>query len=460
MSTTMRLTDDAIRLALTPAPDVHAPTGLADQVRSAVAVVPQRRRSILGWSPSRRARLVLWLAIVGLFVLAVGGLLLLAGSRPPALPPSISTYHGGPERNGVMPGPGPTGPLRVEWETQVNGSIGTWSPAVVNGTVYVADESGEVTALSETTGRTIWSKNVGATINSGLTVAAGLIIVGDDIGVVHALPVDGGAERWHFSANSAVHSAAAVLDGVAYVGSTDGHLYAIDMEAGTSRWQRTVMTAGPIGRALAASVGRIFVGSGGATPNDGGTLQAYDATGSLTWSQRMEPGNTSTPSIADGRVFVSGGLDGTATGAHDLYAFDEATGNPVWPNPFRAPSGKTLLIGAVAGGLVFALGTDGTMDVLDAATGVVRWTVAIGSTQSPSAGVVGGAIYVTSDDRRIHAFDIATETELWPPFAIDGVPGSPAIVDGRIIVGTSFGEVISVIGGGDPPGPGGSGSSR
>jgi outer membrane protein assembly factor BamB len=92
----------------------------------------------------------------------------------------------------------------------------------------------------------------------------------------------------------------------------------------------------------------------------------------------------------------------------------------------------------------------GTMYVLDAATGGLRWTAPIGSTQSPSAGVVGGAIYVTSDDRKIHAFDIATQAELWPPFAVGGTPGSPAIVDGRIIVGTSFGEVISMAGGGAP----------
>ena len=459
MSTTMRLTDDAIRLALTPASDVHAPTGLADQVRLAVAVVPQRRRSILGWTPSRRARLVLWRAIVGLLVLAVGGLLLLAGSRPPALPPSISTYHGGPERNGVMPGPGPVGSPRVEWTYQLDGKIATWSPVVVDGVVFVADQSGSVTALAEATGALIWHQPVGASINSGVSVAGGLVIVGDDAGVVHRLDTRSGEDRRRFVAGSPVHSAAATIGSVAYVASADGRLYALDVATGSPIWPAPVITAGPISRALAASAGRIFVGSGGATPNDGGTLQAYDAAGSLTWSQRLEPGNTSTPSIADGRVFVTGGLDGTATGAHDLYAFDAATGNPVWPNPFRAPSGKILLIGAVAGGLVFAQGTDGFMYAVDAVTGVVRWTVAIGSTQSPSAGVVGGAIYVTSDDRKIHAFDIATQVELWPPFAIDGVPGSPAIVDGRIIVGTSFGEVISVIGGG-PPGPGGSGSGR
>jgi outer membrane protein assembly factor BamB len=146
-------------------------------------------------------------------------------------------------------------------------------------------------------------------------------------------------------------------------------------------------------------------------------------------------------------VFVTGGLDPTASGAHDLYAFDAATGAAAWP-PFRAPTGTTLLIGAVAGGRVFALGDDGTMYVMDAVTGRELWRAAVGSTQSPSAGIVGGTIYVTSDDRTIHAVDIGGRAPLgggWP-ITVPGVPGSPAIIDGRILVGTSLGEVVSIAG--------------
>lgn len=455
MSTTMRLTDDAIRLALTPAIDVHAPAGLADGIHSAIGATPQRRRSILGWAPSRRTRVVLRLAVVGLLVLALVGLLLLVGSkRRPASSPTTDTYHGGPERTGIMPGPAPSGDPGQEWDVTVNGSIGAWSPVVVDGVVYVADQSGSVTAIGETTGTELWQVNVGASINSGITVASGLLIVGDDAGMIHALDIKTGGDRWHFLASGAVHSAAAVVDGVAYIGTADGHFYALDVLNGAPRWPAPGMTAGSIGRAIAASGGLVYVGSGGATPSDPGTLQAYDAaTGVRRWEQPLEPGNTSTPSVADGRVFVTGGLDATATGAHDLYVFDAATGTPSWPDPFRAPSGKTLLIGAVANGLVFAECTDGTMYVVDAATGREVWRADINSSLSPSAGVAGGTIYVTSDDKKIHAFDIASHLEFtgsWP-IAVPGVPGSPVIVDGRIIVGTSFGEVVSITGTSSPP---------
>ena len=444
----MRLTDDAIRAALTLPAAVRAPAGLAEQVHAAVAATPQRRRSILGWAPSRPQRLVLRLLLVGLALLALGAILLFVGSqRPPPVPPTTSTYHGGPGRSGVMPGPGVTGVPRIEWHHQVKGPMGAWSPVVVDGTVFVADEGGYVTALDEPTGSQRWQQPVGAAINGGITVDSGLVIVGDDAGVVHALTVADGHEAWRATASAPVHSAAVVIDGVAWVGTTDGHLVALDVLTGRP-YGDPILTRGPVSRALAAAGGLVYVGSAGATPRDGGTLQAYDAaTATLRWAAPLEPGDTSTPSVADGLVFVTGGLDQTATGAHDLYAFDAATGAAVWP-PFRAPTGTTLLIGAVAGGRVFALGDDRTMYVVDAPTGREIWRAAVGSTQSSSAGIAGGSIYVTSDDRAIHAFDIAGRAPLgggWP-IAVPGVPGSPVIIDGRILVGTSFGEVVSISG--------------
>lgn len=454
MSTPMRLTDDAIRLALTPAPDIQAPAGLADGIRMAVAATSQRRRSVLGFAPSPRTRIALRLAFVGLLVFALVGLLLFVGSKhAPTSLPTTNTYHGGPERNGVMPGPGPTGVPSVEWHYDLlQGSIGAWSPAVVDGVVFVADQGGFVSAIDERTGTELWQVGVGAPINSGVTVASGLVIVGDDAGVIHALDVTSGGERWHYQASSTVHSAAAIVDGVAWIGSLDGALYALDVQTGAPHWREPVITAGPINRAIAASGGLIYVGSGGAAPGDLATLQAYDAsTGLLRWAKTLEPGNTSTPSVSDGRVFVTGGLDTTSTLSQDLYAFDASTGEAPWP-PFHAPTGKTLLIGAVADGLVFAESTDGTMYVVDAVTGSLDWIAEIHSSQAPSAGVVGGTIYVTSDDRKIHAFDIASHQEWggsWP-FAVDGAPGSPTIVDGRIIVGTSYGQVISITGAGSP----------
>jgi outer membrane protein assembly factor BamB len=141
--------------------------------------------------------------------------------------------------------------------------------------------------------------------------------------------------------------------------------------------------------------------------------------------------------------YVTGGLDTPAAVRHELYAFDAKAGDPVWPAPFSSPSGKYLLLAAVADGRVFAAGVDGNLYVLDAAHGTVTWTAPIHSSLSPNAGISGGILFVTSDDRAIHAIDIESHLELWV-IPVTGTPGAPAIVDGRIIVTTSLGSVISL----------------
>jgi outer membrane protein assembly factor BamB len=455
MSGTMRLTDDAIRAALTPAAAVHAPAGLAAAIRAGTMSTPQRRPGMAGWAPTGGARLALRLAVVGLLLLGAVAAVLIAGSRrtaPPALP-TTTTYHGGPARTGVMPGPGPAGDPRIEWNVALNGPVGPWSPAVAGGVVYIGDQGGFVAAFDEATGSPVWPPHgLGSPINSGVSVADGVLLLGDDDGVIHALDAATGAERWSYRTSGPVHSSGAVVDSVAYFGSLDGHLYALDVATGQLRWPVAVATAGPISRAIAVADGNVYAGSGGLATADAGTLGAYDAaTGALRWSVALEPGNTSTPTVADGRVFVTGGLDATTATAHALYEFDISTGRTSWAAPFVAPTGKTLLIGAVAGGMVFAESTDGTLYTVDAATGALAWTARIQATQSPNAGVVGGVLYVTSDDRKIHAIDIATHVELWA-IAVAGAPSSPAIVDGRIIVGTTLGRLVSIAGSSPPAG--------
>jgi len=160
MNGTMHLSDDAIRTALTPASAMQAPVGLADTIRAAIDETPQRRAGVLGWVPSPRTRLLMQLVAVGLLLVALVLGALLVGSRLIG-PPSVTTYHGGPERTGVMPGPGPNGiPVQI-WEFEGTGSFAGWSPAVVDGTVYVGDQGGAVTALDEATGVLRWQARLG-----------------------------------------------------------------------------------------------------------------------------------------------------------------------------------------------------------------------------------------------------------------------------------------------------------
>jgi outer membrane protein assembly factor BamB len=449
MSEIVRLTDDAIRAALSLPSDLRAPNDLADGIMVAVAATPQRGASWLGWRPTRRQRFILRMSLViALLALAATAVLLLIGSRlvPPTTPPTTSTYHGGPARDGVMPGPAPSGTPRIAWAVDAKGPFGSWSPVVSSaGLVYAGDQNGFVTALDEATGGLRWQRSLGAPDNGGLTLTNGLIIAGDDAGIVHALDAVTGTERWNYRALGPVHSAAIASNGLVIEASLGGELVALDAVTGKLVWSKP--SAGPVSRTIAEVGDTIFTGSGGATPSGPGTLAAWDsATGEPRWAASLDPGNTTTVTVSDGRVFVGEGLDLSPASVHHVEAFDAKTGARSWATPFAAPTGKILLIGAAAGGSVYVTAIDGNMYVLDAASGRIAWQASIGSNQSPNGAMVDGVLFISSDDRRIHAFDIASHAAIWQ-VPVKGVPGAPAIVDGQIFVETSVGQIVRLVGG-------------
>ncbi len=439
------LTDDTIRSGLTPPAAVRAPRDLGDTIAAAVAVTPQRRSWRLLGAPSPAVRR--WLRVaVALGLLAVlAAVLVLMGAQPRSAA-VVSTYRGGTERNGVMPGPAPVGEPLEEQHAGVKGPIGSWSPVIVDGAVIVGDESGYVTALDLPTLSVRWQTSLGAPINVGLSLAGDLVVAGDDAGTVHALDVATGNERWRYQALGPVHSSQAVVDGVIYGASLGGDLFALDASTGAERWQ--VMAQGAISRSVAYADGLLYAGSGGATDADMGTLVAYDpADGTTRWSAQLAPGNTSTPTVTGGRAYVTDGLDVVTTRPHALHVLDAATGEPAWPGTFSIASGGMLLIDVVTDRAV-VLGTeDGELVALDPATGILLWQMSVGGALSPNGAVVGDELIASVGGQRLMAVDLATGDVLWT-FGTKGDPSAASVLDGRIVVGTTLGQVIT-IGGSD-----------
>ena len=105
-----------------------------------------------------------------------------------------------------------------------------------------------------------------------------------------------------------------VTDGEVYFGSTDGHLYAVDAATGKLLWRYETGGGGYSSPTVADGV--VYVGS---SSIDGHPYALDAATGKLLW--RYEAGGRvySSPTVADGVVYV-GSDDG------HLYALDAATG--------------------------------------------------------------------------------------------------------------------------------------
>jgi outer membrane protein assembly factor BamB len=431
--------DTLIRLALAPPPDAAAPAGLGDAIFGEVVATPQRRglvRLRLGWlpAPSPLAVTLGLLAILAL-ALAVAGLF-----RPPAAP-ILSTYHGGPDRTGVMPGPGPAGVGVSSWDVGRRGAVSFSSmPLPVGNRVFVADVGGFLAALDFETGALIWEEDSGSAIYGAPGVVDDIVVVGNDAGEVVAYRATTLDKVWtERLEDGPVRASLLGADGVIYVGTEGGSLFALAPADGHILW--SIPVGGPVTRSPAFADGLVFVGAAGV-----GLLAVDTATRSVRWTADLGSGEVGTPAVAGGRVYVARGIlaDGPP---HDLVALDTRDGRELWA--FASPVEEQVHVGAIAHGRVYAVSEDGNLYALDPATGKPLWTAIIGGRLTTLATVAGDTVYVSSEAGGVVALDRTSGTVLWRVKVI-GSPTMAAVVGGRAFVGTDLGRVVSIEGS-EPP---------
>ena len=430
-----------IRAALAPAPHVQAPPELGDEIYRALLETPQNRGGLWPFAPRRApAMAALWILLI-VSILATGLLFAIGVLEPRPTPPDIvSMYHGGPERTGAMPGPGPVGPVEIAWSVPRTGVIPfNIMPVVADDTVFVGDGNGTLSALDVRTGELRWEETIGSSVTASPLYADGLVVAGSQEGTIVALDAATGAERWRFDAGSRAGASLAAADGVLFAGTDDGILFGLDIATGARLWQ--VTAAGPLTRGPAFADGTLYLGVAG------GRFSAIDlATLDVLWAVELGSGELATPAVSSQTVYTATGL-ATPGVPHELVAMNIADGSRRWS--FAAPSNEPLFVSAVDNRMVYAGSEDFNLYALDATTGAVRWTFETGGIVGSLASLVDDVLYVPSADRFVYALDAATGVEIWR-VAIDGEPTIPVVISGRVIVGTSLGMVTAIVGSEEP----------
>jgi len=191
-------------------------------------------------------------------------------------------------------------------------------------------------------------------------------------GTVYAVDTARGEDVWQVDVGGQATEAPAVVDGDVYVGTGDEQLYALDATDGRTVWQAD-LSAGKDGHfGLTVADGTVFAG-------DEDRAFAVDAaSGDPEWEVADETGagQGSPPVVADG------------SGA--------------WSDPFRTDH-SGFSAPAVANGVVYILGDDGSVYLLDAATGRKIDRFGIGARGRSAPAVADGTLYVGSDDGTLHA---------------------------------------------------------
>ncbi len=89
------------------------------------------------------------------------------------------------------------------------------------------------------------------------------------------------------------------------------------------------------------------------------------------------------------------------------------------------------------------VGIDRDLVALDRRSGAVLWKAATGRKVDSSPLVIGGAVYVGSDDKHLYAFDARTGKALWSFKTGGRVSSPPTYGEGLILVGSNDGYLYA-----------------
>lgn len=353
-----------------------------------------------------------------------------------------------------------TGHFRLKWlsnNTDINVEdyyAPKSSPVIMNETVYIGDDSGEVHAFSLLNGTRLWSKKISNYtgeephdshgIHSTPCLVKGNVIIGTHEGYIYSLkgtdgevmwkygPIGGAitssvhyfanksTERFYFSGNdgvvyclgpdgseiwktplstSAIHSSVA-LDtnrGILCVGSNDYKIYALSMDSGAILWNFATNREVKASPTVDNATDRVYIGS-----FDGKMYCLDITTGQKIWDYKT-----------DDYIQSSAGLDTVHSrlifAGYDerIYCLNTTSGGEIWTykmsnkaisSPVIDPKNKFVIIGN-HDGFVLCLGEE---------RGNIKWTYPTGGRITSSVAVSGKYLVVSSSDGHLYCFEAFT----------------------------------------------------
>jgi outer membrane protein assembly factor BamB len=359
-----------------------------------------------------------------------------------------SSFRGSVE----TPGVGQTGPSdlsKAAWTFETGAAI-TSSPAVVDGKVFFGSNDKNLYCINAKDGIKVWSFPTKYMVLSSPAVSAGKVFTGADDGNIYALDAITGNQVWAtkiyetppkvlFMSTWQPRSSPLIVGNKLYVGALDGKVYCLNTGDGSKSWAYT--TGGPIGGSPAYSNGVIYI-----TSTDR-NLYALDATtGNLKWKVETHSATTDwtqvfnfgTPTVAEGKVFVGGGV--ADTDAIHFLALNVADGSTAWRIILPGSNTQPVSAPTYYKGVLY-LSEFMSASARNATTGELMWKQWLGHEIYSSAAVSndlrGAKVYIGCNTYSITCLD-ATTGKPTSLYTTNGpVESSPALWDGVLFV-TSF----------------------
>ncbi|MGO4378808.1 outer membrane protein assembly factor BamB [Pseudoduganella sp. RAF53_2] len=128
-------------------------------------------------------------------------------------------------------------PAKIVWKHSMNkAGANVFNPALVNGSVFVADADGNVDRLDANSGKQQWHVKAGTDLTAGVGSDGTVVVVGGVKGKVLVFDANSGKELWTTQASSEILSTPVIGGGNVIVRSVDNKITAYDEKTGEKRW--------------------------------------------------------------------------------------------------------------------------------------------------------------------------------------------------------------------------------
>lgn len=240
--------------------------------------------------------------------------------------------------------------------------------------------------------------------------------------------------KWEFKAAGKITGSAVVGCDAVYFGDWGGTLYALDRSSGTLLWRADaglLITSSPSlvdGVLYVTGADAIVRGFAAAS---GKKVWEFDTR--LPGMGRPWMGVRSSPIVANGKLYV-----GNQHGR--LMAIDLEKSTVIWDHVHR---NWVLGSASIAHGLVFLGRMDDYIWAFDSSTGAVRWKFKTGAAVLSSPALADGLLYCGSDDNSLYALDALTGEEKWRFTTGGWVESSPAVAAGLVYFGSYDGTMYA-----------------
>ncbi len=287
--------------------------------------------------------------------------------------------------------------LTVETVWRANAGSGVHAPGdaldpvVVDGTVFVVDRRGRLSAYDLETGDRLWRESLGTPVSAGPAVSDELVVVASRKGKVIGIDRRTRETLWVSGVTSEVLAMPLISSDTVVVQAADGRVFGLRTDTGSRRWihDRSMPPLTLRGGADPRAVGsRILVG----LPN-GRLVSLSRSQGREQWDAQV----------------------GEPRGSSDLERMRDVAGRFV-----------------ILRGEIYAAAYQGEVAALNLQDGRSSWRRELSSSQGVAAD--SERVYVTESNGRLWALDRSSGAAIWRLDQTEGLVATAPVVVGDVVV--------------------------